>query len=43
MDILMKINPHVTIRKVKLNFLENFVFLVQQEDYLALDDLNFGY
>ena len=42
-DASRHINPFVTKRKVRLNLLDDFAFLVQEGDYLAVDNLDSGY
>ena len=42
-DASRHINPYVTKRGVKLNSLDEFFFLVQKGDYLAVDDLDSSY
>ena len=43
MDATRHINPYVTKRKVKLDSLDDFAFMVRQGDFLAVDDLDSGY
>ena len=42
-DTLRHINPYITKRKVKLDYLEDFSFMVRQGDFVAIDDLDSGY
>ena len=42
-DASCHINPYVTKRGVKLDSLDKFSFLVQKDDFLAVDDLDSGY
>ena len=42
-DISCHINPYVTKQKVKLDLLKEFAFLVYNEDFVAVDDLDSGY
>ena len=42
-DASQHINLFVTKRKVKLDSLEDFAFLVKKEDFVAMDNLDTGY
>ena len=41
-DASHHINPYVTKQKVKLDFLEEFAFLVENEDFVAVYFLDSG-
>ena len=42
-DASHHIDPYVTKRGIKLDSLDEFSFLVQKDDFLAVDDLDSGY
>merc|ERR1712177_86726 len=42
-DASTHINPYVTKRRVKLDSLDDFAFMVRQGDFVAVDDLDSGY
>ena len=42
-DASRHINPFVTKHSIRLDYLDDFALLVQQGDYLAVDDLDSGY
>ena len=42
-DASRHINPYITKKKVKLDLLKEFAFLVENEEFVAVDDLHSGY